>query len=171
MKRTQIISKFLFLIFRILSVIYGLLVIYSAFCLLTGIFTTPYGDGKFLHINYPFTQNPLMNIDDNWSYILFSFLLPLTLYAVFFYLASKVFLVFLQGKLFTERNVKILRQFYFVNLFIPLPLVLISSLFVEVEFIVWLLVLVHFVLGIFIFFLSEIFMQGVKLQNEQDLII
>lgn len=171
MQRTRNLSKTLFLIFRTLSIIYFLAVAYSAICLFIGIFTTPYGDGKFLHINYPFTKTPFLNVDNNWSYIMLSFLIPLFCYALFFHFTSKFFLVFISEKLFTLRNVRVLQQFYLLNIFLPLPIVILSAFFVEVEAIIWLLVLVHFVMGIFIFYLSEIFLQGVKLQSEQDLII
>lgn len=171
MQRTLTVSKILILIFRFLSVIYFLIMMYSAFCIITGLFTNHTENGKFLKINFPFTNSSFLNVENNWSYILFSFIVPIFLYSVFFYLTSNVFNVFLKEKLFTVENVKILKKFYFLNIFLPFPIAVVSMAFVEVIPLIWLLVLIHFIMGIFIFYLSEIFLQGVKLQNEQDLII
>ncbi|WP_409991351.1 hypothetical protein [Chryseobacterium sp. Leaf405] len=57
------------------------------------------------------------------------------------------------------------------NIFCPLPIVIIASFFVEVESFIWGLVFIHFMLGIFCYFLANIFKQGLHLQNEQDLFI
>lgn len=171
MKRTLTLSKILFQIFRLLSVTYFLIVIYSAFCVLTGFFTDVSENGNFLVINFPFTNSSFLNVENNWRYILFSFIIPLFSYALFFYLTSNIFLVFLKEKLFTAQNVKILKKFYFLNFILPLPIAVISMAFVKIIPLIWLLVLIHFIMGIFIFYLAEIFLQGVKLQNEQDLII
>ncbi|MDN5422246.1 MAG: DUF2975 domain-containing protein, partial [Chryseobacterium sp.] len=62
-------------------------------------------------------------------------------------------------------------SFYLYNIFIPLPIVVVASFFVEVESIIWGLVFIHFMLGIFCLFLANIFKQGLHLQNEQDLFI
>jgi hypothetical protein len=92
-------------------------------------------------------------------------------YGIFFWLSSKVFKVFFQTKLFTEENILHLKRFFSYNIFFPLPIVIMASFFVEVESIIWGLVFIHFMLGIFCFFLANIFKQGLYLQNEQDLFI
>ncbi|AZB35866.1 MULTISPECIES: DUF2975 domain-containing protein [Chryseobacterium] len=171
MNQTKIISRILFYICSILSAGYLITSLYALLCLTTGFSVTPYGNGKYLHINYPFTQQPFLNIEDNYPYIIFSFMLVLIPYGIFFWLSAKVFRVFFQPKLFTKDHILQLMRFYLFNIFIPLPLVIIASFFVEVESIIWGLVFIHFMLGIFCLFLANIFKQGLHLQNEQDLII
>ncbi|MBB4804932.1 hypothetical protein HNP38_000204 [Chryseobacterium defluvii] len=171
MDQTKIISRILYYICLILSAGYLLTGVYAIFCLSTGIGITSYGQGKYLHINYPFTEQPFLNIENNYPYIIFSFLLVLIGYGIFFGLSAKVFRVFFQTKLFTKENIVQLKRFYTYNIFFPLPIVIIASFFVEVESMIWGLVFIHFMLGIFCLFLANIFKQGLHLQNEQDLFI
>lgn len=171
MNQTKIISKILYYICFVLSAGYLLMVAYSAFCLVTGYGITPYKNGQFIHINFPFTQQPFLNIENNYPYIIFSFLTVLISYGIFFWLSALVFRVFFQEKLFTADHIRQLTIFYRYNIFLPLPLVILASFFVEVESVVWGLVFIHFMLGIFCLFLANIFKQGLHLQNEQDLFI
>lgn len=171
MNQTKIISRILFYICSVLSAGYLIIALYSLFCLATDFSITPYRNGEYLHINYPFTEQPFLNIDNNYPYIIFSFLLVLISYGIFFWFSAKVFKVFFQPKLFTRDHILQLKRFYLYNIFIPLPLVIVASFFVEVESIVWGLVFIHFMLGIFCLFLANIFKQGLHLQNEQDLFI
>lgn len=171
MNQTKVISKILFYICSVLSGGYLITVLYSLLCLATGFSVVPYKEGQYIHINYPFTEKPFLNIDNNYSYIIFSFLLVLISYGIFFWLSAKVFRVFFQPKLFTRENILQLKRFYLYNIFIPLPLVVVASFFVEVESMIWGLVFIHFMLGIFCLFLANIFKQGLHLQNEQDLFI
>jgi len=67
--------------------------------------------------------------------------------------------------------VRNLRVFYLANLILPSFSLIISSVFVPIENVIIALVVVHFVLGIFAYFLAAIFKQGLKLQNEQELFI
>lgn len=171
MSRAKIICKLLFYVCRIAAVAYLGAVCYAAFCLVTGWGITPYGEGQYLHINYPFTEQPFLNVDNNVPYIVFSFLMPLTLYGIFFLLASNVFRVFYQPRLFTIPNLKQLKLFYLLNLVVPVIAAVLAEFFVPVEGGIWILVAVHCMLGIFIYLLAVIFRQGLKLQNEQDLFI
>jgi hypothetical protein len=171
MNQTKIISRILFYICSLLSAGYLITLLYSLLCLLTGFSVTPYKENRYLHINYPFTEQPFLNIENNYPYMVFSFLLVLISYGIFFWLSAKVFRVFFQQKLFTKENIRELKKFYLYNIFVPLPLVIIASFFVEVESIIWGLVFIHFMLGIFCLFLANIFKQGLHLQNEQDLFI
>ncbi|REC75699.1 DUF2975 domain-containing protein [Chryseobacterium rhizosphaerae] len=171
MNQTKIISRILFYICTLLSAGYLITFVYSVLCLVTGFSITPYKDGQYLHINYPFTEKPFLNIENNYPYIIFSFLAVLISYGIFFWLSAKVFKVFFQPKLFTKDHIQQLKRFYLYNIFIPLPLVIAASFFVEVESIIWGLVFIHFMLGIFCLFLANIFKQGLHLQNEQDLFI
>lgn len=171
MNQTKIISKILYYICTVLSAGYLITLAYSLFCLATGYGVTPYKNGTFLHINFPFTEQPFLNIEDNYPYIIFSFLTVLLSYGIFFWLSAIVFRVFFQEKLFTADHIRQLTIFYRYNIFIPLPLVIVASFFVEVESMIWGLVFIHFMLGIFCLFLANIFKQGLHLQNEQDLFI
>ncbi len=167
----KFICKILSDILLIIGFLYGITVLYSALSIMSGWNLTPYGDGKYLHINYPFTSHPFMNIDNNNSYFIFSFISPMAFYTLFFLFASKVFKVFYQPSLFTNDNLKHLKRFYLLNLLLPLPLMIISSIFTEIEATMWLLLVVHIILGVFTFLTSLIFQQGLKLQYEQDLFI
>ncbi|MCJ7935228.1 MAG: DUF2975 domain-containing protein [Chryseobacterium sp.] len=171
MNQTKIISRILFYICALLSAGYLITFVYSVLCLVTGFSVTPYKNGQYLHINYLFTEKPFLNIENNYPYIIFSFLTVLISYGIFFWLSAKVFKVFFQPKLFTKDHIQQLKRFYLYNIFIPLPLVIAASFFVEVESIIWGLVFIHFMLGIFCLFLANIFKQGLHLQNEQDLFI
>jgi hypothetical protein len=97
--------------------------------------------------------------------------MPLGLYGAFFWWASNVFKVFFQSKLFTQPNIVHLRRFYLLNLTVPIAATVLSSFFVPVEGVIWILVIVHLTLGTFVYFLAAMFQQGVNLQREQDLII
>jgi hypothetical protein len=171
MDRVKIIAKFLTVICWILAGFYLVAVSYSAFCLLTGLGITPYGEGKFLHINFPFTNTPFLNVDNNLPYLICSFILVLSFYGLFFLFTGQVFRIFHQARLFIRPHIITLQRFYRFNLLVPGIATLISLLFVPVESIVWGLVLIHMVLGTFAYFLSAIFKQGLHLQNEQDLFI
>ncbi|MCT2406751.1 DUF2975 domain-containing protein [Chryseobacterium antibioticum] len=171
MNQTKIISRILYYICSVLSAGYLITFVYSIVSLTTGFAVTPYKNDQYLHINYPFTEQPFLNIEHNYPYIIFSFLLVLFSYGIFFWLSAIVFRVFFQSKLFTKENILRLKRFYLYNIFIPLPVVVAASFFVEVENMIWGLVFIHFMLGIFCLFLANIFKQGLHLQNEQDLFI
>ncbi|PSK91135.1 DUF2975 domain-containing protein [Taibaiella chishuiensis] len=171
MNRVKTISRILYYLSALLALIYSGMALYSVVCLLTGWNLIPYGEGKYLHILYPFTSKPFLNIDNNLPYMLFSFLLPLTLYGLFFWITCGVFRVFHQPRLFTAKNVTRLRQFYGFNLIAPVSAVLLAAIFVPVESPIWALVVVHLLLGVFAYFFAVIFRQGLQLQNEQDLFI
>ncbi|MDV3950618.1 hypothetical protein CMT77_00115 [Elizabethkingia anophelis] len=171
MNQNKIISKILYYICCTLSAGYLVTAVYSILCLIAGFAITPYKQNLYLHINYPFTETPFLNIENNYPYIIFSFMTVLIGYGIFFWLSAKVFRVFILPKLFTKENISELRRFYIYNIFFPLPVAILASFFVEVESIVWGLVFIHFMLGIFCLFLANIFSQGLHLQNEQDLFI
>lgn len=171
MSKTKLTAKIFSFLSRVLAIGYLTSVVYSIVCLVNDWCITPYGEGKYLHINYPFSTIPFLNIDNNINYMLFSFLLPVTLYGVFFWLVSDLFLVFSKPKLFTIANLLQLRKFYLFNWLAPFPASIVSSFFVEVESAIWLLALLHAILGIFTWMVAAIFEQGLQLQNEQDLII
>lgn len=169
MKQTKFISKILHYLCFVLAIGYLGAFMYSAFCLITGYGIT--ARKQNLHILYPFSDQTFLIAENNLNYIIFSFLLPILLYGIFFLLSTRLFKVFFQPKLFTNKNVSELRRFYIFNIFIPLPSVIMASFFVSTETFIWILVFIHFILGIFSFFIADIFKQGLQLQDEQDLYI
>jgi hypothetical protein len=93
------------------------------------------------------------------------------LYGLFFFLAAGTFKVFSKEPLFTQKGVNALSWFYRGNLLVPLLFLVLGSCYVPIEEEGVVLTMVHFVLGIFAYFLAAIFKKGVQLQQEQDLII
>ena len=169
MKKTKILSKILYAITRGLAWIYLAIGVYGALSWITK--TNIQAEDSRAVINYPFTDVSFLILDNDQSYFLFAFLLPILSYTLFFWLLSNVFRVFYQNKLFTQPNIKHLKQFYLANIILPLVLVAFSSFFIEIEKGIFIIIALHLVLGIFIFIISEIFNQGLSLQNEQDLYI
>lgn len=171
MGKTKLIAKVILLFSRVLAIAYLLMAVYSGICLTTKSWVSPYGDGKYLHINYPFSQMPFLNVDNNTNYIIFSFLLPILLYALFFWVTANLFAVFSRPKLFTHSNLLALKKFYLLNWLLPFPAIIISSFFVEIINMIWLLAVIHGIFGIFAWMVAAIFKQGLQLQKEQDLFI
>lgn len=169
MKKTKFISKVLSAVTKIMAWLYLITAIYGLACWVSQTNIKTIEDRNI--IEYPFTDISFLILDNNLSYLVFSFLLPILSYALFFWLLSKVFKVFYKEKLFTKANIFHLKRFYVTNLFLPVLLVAVSSFFTEIETGIFLIVALHMFLGVFIFIISEIFNQGLHLQNEQDLYI
>ncbi|MFC6861277.1 DUF2975 domain-containing protein [Zunongwangia atlantica] len=169
MRKSIIISKVLYYISSILSGLYLITGVYGVFSWVTN--THLLVKDKQAIITYPFTEKSFLILDNNTTYLIFSFLIPVIGYGLFFCLLSKVFRVFYQNKLFTLQNILHLRRFYLVNIFLPTVLSIFTSFFMPIEHEMYLIISLHLVLGVFVFFMSEIFNQGLHLQNEQDLYI
>ncbi|MEC8832423.1 MAG: DUF2975 domain-containing protein [Bacteroidota bacterium] len=169
MKKTKILSKILYAITRSLAFIYMVIALYGTLSWITRS-NIQIEDTRAV-INYPFTDISFLILDNNQSYFLFSFLLPVLSYSLFFWLLSNVFKVFYGEKLFTQPNIAHLKRFYSANLIFPIVLVAFSSFFIEIDKGIFIIIALHLVLGVFIFIVSEIFNQGLSLQNEQDLYI
>ena len=172
MQNVKTVSKILFYVTRFLAILYFSISAHSTIALITKWSLTTKNNGRYFQIFYPFTQKPFLVGDNNLGYMIFNFLLPLSLYGLFFLLASNVFKVFFQPKLFTLNGIKHLKRFYLGNLVFPSLTVLLASIFTNnVEDPAEFLIMIHFILGIFAYFLAAIFKQGFSLQNEQDLYI
>lgn len=171
MKTTYIVAKILFYVTRFLAIVYFTLGLYSVLTLITGWSLTFKDGGKYFQVCYPFTNHPLMLGDYNLPYIIFDFLSPLSLYGLFFLLISNVFKIFFQPKLFTQNGINHLRRFYLTNLILPSVVIFLASFFVSLDNEVSIFIVLHFMLGVFAYFLAAIFKQGLNLQNEQDLFI
>ena len=169
MQKSMIISKVLHYISRVLGGVYIVTGIYGLFSWMTN--THLLIKNKQTIITYPFTEKAFLILDSNTTYLIFSFLIPVFGYGLFFWLLSNVFKVFYQDKLFTSENIVHLRRFYLVNIFLPTVLTIFTSFFMPIEHEMFLIIILHLVLGVFVFFMSEIFNQGLHLQNEQDLYI
>ncbi len=169
MQKSIIISKVLYYISRILGGLYLITGVYGLFSWITN--THLLINDKQTIITYPFTKTSFLILDSNTTYLIFSFLIPVLGYGLFFWLLSNVFKVFYQDKLFTAENIVHLRRFYLVNIFLPTVLTIFTSFFMPIEHEMFLIIILHLVLGVFVFFMSEIFNQGLHLQNEQDLYI
>ena len=168
---SRLISKLVAFLFLLLGAVYGLVSIYALICLFTGWNIVPFNDGTQLNILYPFSAKPFLILDNNGPYIVFSFLLPFLLYTVFFFLTARMFGVFKRPRLFTIPNHLRLKRFYVFNLLVPPLSIAVAFFFVEIEFIIGVLLVLHLIMGIFVWFVAAIFKQGIQLQNEQDLFI
>lgn len=171
-KSVKIVATPLFYITRILAILYLATTLYSLVSLLTEWSYFTKDSEKYFAICYPFTDKPFLNGENNWAYKVFNFLIPIGFYGLFFLLISNVFKVFKQPKLFTQYGINQLRYFYLANLTLPWITILLASIFagkIE-EGLEW-VAIIHFFLGVFIYFLAAIFKQGLLLQNEQDLYI
>lgn len=172
MKNVKLISTILYYVTRIAAILYGFITVYSLISLLTGWSYFTLEGGKNFVICYPFTDVRFLLGENNWGYKIFNFLVPIGLYGAFFLLLSNVLDVFKQPKLFTEYGVKQLKWFYLANIFAPSFTIFLASIFAgDIEEGLGWVVVIHFFLGIFAYFLCAIFKQGVNLQNEQDLYI
>jgi hypothetical protein len=171
MNAVKVVSRILFYVTRALSMLYFFMVALSLLALTTGWGLLLREGGKYFTVYYPFTKTAFLNGDYNSTYIIFYYLLPISLYGLFFLLLGNAFKVFFQAKLFTPYGIKQLRVFYLANCIVPGSVLLLISIFGVVEREAMLMAGLHFTIGIFAFFLAAIFKQGVQLQNEQDLYI
>lgn len=171
MQIVKLVSKVLFYITRFFCFFYVGMALDSLIALSTGWGLTLRENNKFFGVCVPFTKHVYLVGDYNLPYIIFDFILPLSLYGLFFLLLSNVFKVFFQPKLFTTNSIKHLKIFYLSNIIVPAIAVSLSAVFSLVDDIAFPLIFFHLIIGIFAFFLASIFSQGVHLQKEQDLFI
>jgi drug/metabolite transporter (DMT)-like permease len=90
-------------------------------------------------------------------------------YGVFLVLLVGVFKTFKQQRLFTALGVRNLTRFYLANFLLPIVALIILLVLGESISDMLIIGFLHVVLGIFIYFMTAIFRQGLELQNEQDL--
>lgn len=172
MKNVKIISTILFYITRIVAILCILVAIYTLISLVTGWSYISIDNGENFAVYYPFTETRFLLGENNLDYKIFSFLIPIGSYGIFFYLISNVFNAFKQPKLFTEYGVKQLKWFFLANIFVPSIIILLALICTgNIENGLEWAAVIHFLLGVFAYFLYAIFKQGLNLQNEQDLYI
>jgi hypothetical protein len=169
MKNVRAFSKVLFLFCRGYGALMLLVAVYMAGVLLVGdgsglLVRLP---GERFTISYPFSHTAFLIGDFEASSIVIM-LSALAGYGLFTWLLGNIFKVFRNEKLFTRQGVKALALFYRVNFGLPILAVLMAWLagFELKDFIM--LAVLHGVIGIFAWFLANIFEQGVALQDEQD---
>lgn len=171
MKSLHLTAKILLHLSRLLAVIYFITFVYALISLEVKSASVLLHDANSQFIIYiPFTHIPFLLGFYNPIYIWVEFLPLFLLYAFFFVLLSYVFGVFTQERLFTHRGYNYLRVFYLANFTLPVIMLFLTELLSEASFDAWGIVGLHLLLGIFIFFMAAIFKQGLKLQDEQDLI-
>ncbi|MCD2424917.1 DUF2975 domain-containing protein [Niabella pedocola] len=171
MQKVRVIATALLYLSRLLAVPYLATALYIIVCFLfSNQMVHPLDGGQRFALHYPFTSTNFL-IGDEYRFIyIFEMIAFIGLYGVFFWMLGNIFKTFREQKLFTRKGVQRLKVFYLLNFLAPLPF-LIRHLadHYEVSTIVILTVL-HWVLGIFAYFMAVIFSRGLQLQNEQDLI-
>jgi hypothetical protein len=171
MKQIRKISKVLFYVTRTIAFLYVLTSIFGfvSFAFKTQNFELT-KDAASFQINFPFSHTPFLVGQNNPSAI-WEMILGILIYSLFFWLLSNVFNAFEQPKLFTEKNVKTLQIFYIANFIIPILMLIFLVINQNFSTSFWSVALLHILLGVFIYFMTIIFKQGLHLQNEQDLYI
>lgn len=171
MKSVKIIASILEKIVKIVALGYLLTAIYTLInCLFGGPFFEMLEQNRFA-INFPFTkQHFLLGSEYTFAYVA-EMVLGIGIYGLFFWVLGNVFKAFKQERLFTKKGLAYLKQFYWFNLGLyPLIAIIWSMISIE-DFPFIAMIIAHSIMGVFIYFMSAIFEQGVNLQNEQDLYI
>lgn len=171
MKQVRNLATVLFYLSRLASILVGAIGIYIVLIIALsglGVKQLPLDiNNNYFVIYLPFSKIPFLLGDYNQSYLGVSISIVL-LYAIFLWLLSRVFKVFKQQKIFVPVNVKYLRRFYLFNFYTPL-LYLCCLILFKLEFKdALVVVLLHLMISVFIFFMATIFQQGLVLQEEQD---
>jgi DUF2975 family protein len=171
MKLVRIISAILFYLSRILAIAYILTALHL---FVSVVFKLPtfevLENGRFV-IQYPFTEkNFLLGSEYTWEYVS-EMVAIIGFYGLFFWLLGNVFQTFRQVPLFTKRGIRNLKLFYIINLAVsPIMFGFLSGFSHEdMPFLV--MIVAHAIIGVFAFFITAIFNEGVGLQSEQDLYI
>jgi hypothetical protein len=174
MKTTRFISTASFYITRVLALAYLATGSYAALALICYRFNHATGlmsvADQHFEIYYPATKTGFLIGDYEFGYIASS-LAVVFLYGLFFWLLGDVFTAFRQHKLFTVIAVKQLSRFYLFNIIAPPVVLLLMAIFSIDEVAAKVILVLHFVIGIFAYFMAAIFKQGLSLQEQQDFTI
>lgn len=119
-------------------------------------------------IFYPFSHKPFLLGEYSSEYLIIS-LVIVVLYGIFLWLLSNVFRSFTQQKLFTPKSITRLSAFYIYNFVAPVACIIVVVSFGAQINDALVLTFLHFMIGVFAYFMAAIFKQGVLLQEEQDL--
>ena len=174
MKTVRFVATVLFYLTRTLALLYFITAAYATAVLL---FSTQDGTGwisiaedNTFVIFYPFTTTPFL-LGEMTTPFFTEMYVGIIAYGTFFWLLSDVFSAFRKEKIFTASSVRKLSRFYIANLTVPIVVLVLLSVLTNGENIMGMITALHFIIGIFAFFMASIFQQGVNLQDEQDLTI
>ena len=174
MKTVRFTAGILYYLSRILAIIVSAIAVYALVIILLHL-NNPDASLPIKIVNndrfeifYPFTQTTFLLGDYTASYLV-SNLLTITFYGLFLWLLGGVFHAFKQQKIFTKKGMMQLSVFYIVNLIVPFVFVALLFVFGQEVLDIVRIILLHLVIGVFAFFMSAIFRQGLLLQEEQDL--
>jgi hypothetical protein len=174
MKLVQLSSTVMFYFVRLLAVLYLLTGFYTALALLLHRLGMAGGlisiEGNRFVIFYPAGSSAFLMGDYTFEY-LSGALGVIFVYGTFFWLLGDVLSAFRQSKLFTHTAVRQLTRFYVLNLIGPPVVFLLMLLFSVNETAALVILFLHFIIGIFSFFMAAIFKQGLSLQEQQDFTI
>jgi len=166
------LANMLYHLTRGLVMIYGVIAVYAISITIlakSGVKGLPLNvSGDQFTIYYPFSKTPFMLLQDERTFLVTTLLVVL-FYGLFLILMLGVLDTFRQKKLFTPKGVQRLTRFYLANFFLPVIAIIILLLLGEPINDLLIITFLHIVLGIFIYFMTAIFRQGLELQIEQDL--
>ncbi|MDB5226363.1 MAG: hypothetical protein JWN78_556 [Bacteroidota bacterium] len=174
MTHLKFIARLLFYLSRAASWLYLLIGSYT-FIVISALKVVPSAslyfqrlDNNRFFIFYPFTDIPFLTGEFS-NFYFGTLLLILFGYGIFLWLLSNVFYAFTQEKLFTKEAIRDLTIFYKINLVIPGLIVIVFALCKQGIDDLIIITCLHFVIGIFAYFMAAMFKQGWELQEEQDL--
>lgn len=126
----------------------------------------------YFRFKYPFSDQQMVTGIFSLKMFL-NHLLQGSFYTLFFFSAFKIFNGMSQKTLFNQEVIKWLKRFSILNI-IFVPLSILNWLYnFESNFSmdILLIIFIHFLLGIMVYFIVEFFKKGFELQNQADLTI
>ena len=171
MKLVRFISTILFYLARILAIGYLLTAFHLFVSVVFKLPTFKLMEHNRFAIYYPFTEKKfLLGSEYTFSYVT-EMVLIIGFYGLFFWMLGSVFQTFRQKPLFTKNGIRNLKIFCIVNLIISPVLFGLLSVFSTEDMPFFPMITAHGIIGVFAYFLTAIFREGVGLQDEQDLYI
>lgn len=173
MKQARPLATILFYFTRILALPYLATAVYSIITFAfntSALHVTEDGNVKRFVIDYPFTNVRFLLGDEYSVFYITEMIAFIGLYGIFFWTLGNIFKTFRQEKIFTAEAVRRLKTFYLLNFLVPLFFLIVHVIIGYEVATVLTLSLLHATLGVFAYYMAVIFSQGLKLQDEQDLI-
>lgn len=171
MKLVRFISAILFYLARILAIGYLVTALHLFISVVFKLSTFKILENNRFAIYYPFTEKKfLLGSEYTFSYVT-EMVSILAFYGLFFWMLGSVFQTFRKKPLFTKQGIRNLKGFVVINLVISPLLFGFLSLFSNEDMPFFPMIIAHGIIGVFAYFLTAIFKEGVGLQNEQDLYI
>lgn len=171
MKLVRIISTILFYLSRILAIAYILTTLHLFISVVFKLPTFEVVENNRFVIQYPFTEKSfLLGSEYTFAYVT-EMVAIIGFYGMFFWLLGNVFQTFMQKPLFTKKGIRNLKFFAIINLAVSPIMFGFLSGFSHEDMPFLAMIVAHLIIGVFAFFLTAIFNEGVGLQDEQDLYI